>query len=241
MSRAQATGRASFGPAAAGAAILALALGALAACQPAGQGAAEPPPEAVALDWTATPWGACVASRPAVAFQPVARCEVPTALPGFPFAAIPYLGTLLSAGTAAAASDYSDCAGGAASALIHNRQAAYLLAQQCMDAADIAAMQRGLRGLGLLAAAEEGRIDARTFAAMRAWHLHVHRGTMDLGPTKEFGARVVESAGIIAGIDRSDGSDGTRAPGGLQAARPPGVPVSNAYGQPNPYAGGLLR
>lgn len=189
----------------------ALLAGTLAACQTSGSGepAAEAPPEpdalpgTAALDWQMTPHGPCVASPPEVVFLESGACAPAATAPGFPFYAIPYLGTLVTAGNAIAVSEASDCAAASTTAMLHNRQAAYLLAQQCMATADIVEMQGGLRRLGLLGEAETGAIDPATRAAMERWHTTVYRGPMEFGPTKEFAARVVESAGGWPGADRT--------------------------------------
>jgi hypothetical protein len=189
-----------------GRAMLFLAAAGLTACRTTGEGpdpAAEAGgglPETASLDWQMTEAGPCVATPPQVSFIETEACAPPATVPGFPFYAIPYMGTLLAAGNAVAVGEASDCVAGSTSAMLHNRQAAYLLAQQCMAPEDVSAMQEALYRLALLDRAETGALDAPTRAAMARWHREVYDGSMPFGPTKEFAARVVESAGGPAAV-----------------------------------------
>ncbi|GMG81282.1 hypothetical protein LNKW23_04950 [Paralimibaculum aggregatum] len=153
----------------------------------------QPPLETVSLDWQVTPYGACVATPPPVAYRPAPACDPVATLPGYIFLGIPYLGAALSVGQAAAVADASACQGEAASAAIHNRRVATLLAQQCMEPGDVSAMQAVLARLGLLRGSATGVLDDRTYRAMQGWSAGGD-GSVELAPTKEFAARVIASA-----------------------------------------------
>lgn len=180
----------------------------LVGCQTTADDAAGPVPgqlpslAQVQMDWQVTEHGPCVVTPPPVALQPMPACSPASTFPGYVFLGVPYLGTALSIGGAIAVSEASACRGDALATLNYNRQVAKLLAQQCMTPSDILEMQGALGRLELLADGPTGEIDPATFEAMKIWHATLDRDQTDFGPTKEFGARVIQSAGPRAAVGR---------------------------------------